>query len=322
MRLNFWGFALIAAVFGLMSCHTVVKVPVNRQAVATPCYLENNFDFSKTKPRPLHQIEIPASLNSRYGFKSLNIAQAFGFLDLLQKEAEAREKFKTNPTTENRLQQLEYRVKLDEQINQASLEISSMAAELDCEEERITQLADYVKGIEKKRETRLTVGAIVVGAVGGIASGLLSTSEKAGNAGDYVGIATGVGETILGIAILKNNVTVEFSHPRNPLRDIWNNAPASAIFPPAIWYYLTYKDSAYQQYSLRQKIIERWKDFGQVNTQDGKATDQFATTYLGDKGIYGSDDLYNRAKMYDQIESYVKIIKQDLTRLSGESLKE
>ena len=41
----------------------------------------------------------------------------------------------------------------------------------------------------------------------------------------------------------------------------------------------------------------------------------FELQYLQDKGVYGTDDLYNRGKMYDQIESYVKMMKQDLTAL-------
>lgn len=304
------------------ACTTAVKIPVNRQTTATTCYLENNFDFSKPLPVPLHKILLDSSIFERYSLKSLNIAHSFGFLDLLLQNNEAAKKYAASPNLENRLQNLEFRVRLDEQINQASLEVSSMAAELDCEEERITQVADYVKAKEKQRETKLTVSAIVVGAAGGIASGLLSTNEKAGNAGDYVGIATGIGEAALGVMILRNNMTVEFKHQRNALRDIWNNVGHSEIFPPAIWYYLTYRDPAKYELSLREKIIERWKSYGQVNAGDAVAEKKFAAVYLGDQGIYSTDDLYNRAKMYDQIESSVKIIKQDLTRLSSESLKE
>ncbi|MNE67878.1 hypothetical protein D3C80_1635130 [compost metagenome] len=69
---------------------------------------------------------------------------------------------------------------------------------------------------------------------------------------------------------------------------------------------------------MREKIIERWKGFNQVSVDNMEEMNKFKLQYLQDKGVYGTDDLYNRAKMYDQIESYVKMIKQDLTTLSLE----
>ncbi|MCX2449707.1 hypothetical protein OQX61_00360 [Pedobacter sp. PLR] len=311
--------ALIAVVaFLCSSCSLGKKVQISEYAGLISCHQQRTFKARALKPRPINELNIDTALINHFGFASLNIANAFGFLDLLQQLVKAKEDFKRSPVTENRLRRIETTMKLSGQINLASLEISSFASELDCEEERITQVADFLKGKEKQRETRLTVAAIGIGAIGGVASGLLSSNDNAGHSGDYVGIGTGIAEAILGVLILKNSMITELQHPRNVLKDIWYGQDSS-IFPPSVWYFITYKNPAKpNELSLREKIKESWKGFNQVAVDNTEEMNKFTLQYFQDKGVYGTDDLYNRAKMYDQIESYVKMIKQDLTTLSLE----
>ncbi|MEQ7801245.1 hypothetical protein ABDJ41_15710 [Pedobacter sp. ASV1-7] len=310
-------FVVMACLFS--SCSLNKKVQVSEYAGLISCHQQRTFNGGALKPRPIHELKIDTALVSHFGFASLNIANAFGFLDLLQKFVKAKEDYQGSPVIENRLRKIEVAMKLSERINLASLEISSFASELDCEEERITQVADFLKGKEKQRETRLTVAAIGIGAIGGVASGFLSSNDNAGHSGDYVGIGTGIAEAILGVLILKNSKITELQHPRNALKDIWYGQDSSAIFPSSVWYYITYKNPTKpDELSLREKIIERWKGFNQVSVDNVEEMNKFKLQYLQDKGVYGTDDLYNRAKMYDQIESYVKMIKQDLTTLSLE----
>lgn len=319
-RQAFIAIVSMVIIVSFHSCSAGKKVRVSNYANLISCHQVNTFDFKRAKPQPLHQISLDTVLSNRFSLSSLNIANAFGFLNLLKQHVDIQNTYNLSPTTEHRLQKLELAMKLSERINQASLEISSFASELDCEEERITQVADFLKGKEKQRETRLTVAAIGVGAVGGVASGILSASEKAGNSGDYLGIATGITEAILGVLILKNNKTTELLHPRNALKDIWYGSPESDIYPPSIWYYLNYKKATDTTgLSLREKIIERWKGFEQIDASSKEDLTSFELLYLGEAGKYGTEELYNRAKMYDQIESYVKMIKQDLTTLSLEA---
>ncbi|HMR81941.1 MAG TPA: hypothetical protein PKE30_02380 [Niabella sp.] len=317
---TFTAAMLMAVIVLFNSCSAGKKVKISNYANLVSCHQVNTFDFKRVNPQPLHQLSLDTVLSNHFSLSSLNIANAFGFLDLLKQYVEIQNTYNVHPTTEQRLQKLELAMKLSERINQASLEISSFASELDCEEERITQVADFLKGKEKQRETRLTVAAIGVGAIGGVASGILSASEKAGNSGDYLGIATGITEAVLGLLILKNNKTTELLHPRNALKDIWYGNPASDIYPSSIWYYLNYKKPADSSgLSLREKIIERWKGFEQIDASSKEDLKDFELLYLGEAGKYGTEELYNRAKMYDQIESYVKMIKQDLTTLSLEA---
>lgn len=298
------------------ACNSARQVAVDDYAKLINCHLDNTFYLKSEQPVPIHELTIDTLLSNHFSFTSLNIANAFGFLDLLQQFREAEIGVERNENIDSRLHKMEITTKLAQYIDLASLEISSFASELDCEEERISQMADFLKGKEKQRETRLTVAAISIGAIGGIVSGVLSANDKTSLSGDFVGIGTGIAEAILGILILRNSRTVELQHPRNVLRDIWQGNGQSKIFPASVWYYLTYKSpDKPEELSLREKIVERWKGFRQINAQNEAGAKQFESQFLQDKGVYSTDDLYNRANMYDQIESAVKLIKQDLSML-------
>jgi hypothetical protein len=321
MKSCFTSSISLLLLFLLSACATTVKIPIQQYSNFSSCHQDATIDYKKAFPQALYEIKLDTVLTNRFSYSGLNIANAFGFLELLKKSVLVEKKYAQSPTLENRLQKLEMNVRIDECINQASLEISAFASELDCEEERIAQVADYLKAKELERESKLTAAAIVVGAVGGVTSGILACISGSGNSGNYVGILTGVAETVLGTLIFNNNNKTAFSHRRNALKDIWYNPKTSTVFPPSIWYCLTYKNPNEKEIALREKIIERWKSFEQVNVNDPKAAQKFTTTFLGEKGMYSTEDLYNRAKMYDLIESYVKIIKQDLTKLSKEQLE-
>src|SRR5258705_579775 len=64
-------------------------------------------------------------------------------------------------------------LEVNEQIQRSLLlfrtEVDAISAELDCEEGRLKQLSSYLEDINKKRDKKLTVGAILAGAVSKIA---------------------------------------------------------------------------------------------------------------------------------------------------------
>ncbi len=299
----------------LFSCGNMKSIPV-QQLRQGSCYLENKLPHtSSVIPSPLHEIEIDSILTSIFSYTSLNIANGIGILDLLTEYVSHEENHRDRPTTESRLKSLELFQKIDYQINLASLEISAVASELDCEEERISQLADFMKEKEGEVEKRLTVAAIVVGASGAILAGV-QTSDR----GDkVVGITAGIAEATLGTLILLNKKKVDFYHQRNALGEIWKGLETSEIFPPAVWYYLCYfnPDSS-ENKSIRYQMIQRWLGFEQIENAKKKKRRALFNLYFGEGGRYTTEQLYNRANMYDQLESYIKLMKQELTILSME----
>ncbi|MFN4298772.1 MAG: hypothetical protein ACK4EX_03465 [Thermaurantimonas sp.] len=269
-------------------------------------------------PKPFHTLEFDSVLFNRFSFRSLNVAHAIGLIDQLTALIRINEERSSNPSLEKKLEMIQLLQDINQKIHRASLEISAVASEMDCEEERADQIAAYLKGLEDQTETMLTVAAIAVGAVGAIASGILLAGGSDGNLPEFIGIGAGLTEAILATRILRQKKTIYFSHSRNALSDIWTAPHTSAIFPPSVWYYLTYENPATQENSLRQQIVDKWLGFGQLADIRDRDREKIYKLFFGDGGIYTAEQLANRANMYDQIEAQVNLMKQDLKLLVSE----
>ncbi|MBX2902904.1 MAG: hypothetical protein KF872_05040 [Chitinophagales bacterium] len=301
----------------LSSCATLKDRELQSQLNKSNCNQQNSYSYSKADiPRPIHELPLDTLLTSKFSFNSLNAANAIGILDLLTAYIKKKEELKANYTIENRLDLLETYQEINQQVDFASLEISAASSEIDCEEERADQISSYLKNIESTTETRLTVGSIVVGAAGGVTSGILAIKGNEGNVAEYIGLGTGLAETALGLGILLNERKVIFHHKRNVLKGIWNNAETSDVLPASIWYYLNYfNPQKPDKPSLRDQIMESWMSFKQIKTSKEEKRKVLIDIYFGNGGKYTAAQLKNRARMYDQLESVIKLMKQDLKEL-------
>lgn len=294
----------------LVSCRAVKDVHIRQQMTESNCNQQNIYNYTEEDmPKPLHTLTIDKTLSEQLSYENLNIANAIGVLN----DITTYVRLKNDPDSshfENRLRILEVKQRIHHKINMASLEVSAVASEMDCEEERTGQVANYLQGGERELESNLTIAAIVIGATGAITAGGVIKNETASNA---VGIATGITEASLGLIMLFNNRKINFYHERNALGEIWQGKAISSNFPPSVWYYLNYRDPNKDVPSVRMEIIDRWRNFGQIAEDSDKYIEQI---YFGKGGKYTTEQLMNRADMYDQLESHINLIKQDLKSLS------
>lgn len=309
----FRSFVLLTLSIGLFSsCASVKNLEIKDLLKHSNCNQQNIYTYSvDSLPIPLHEQSISPLLKDKLSFTNLNMANAIGILQSITQFAELR----ANPKPDDlnyRLKILELKQEIDHRINMSSLEISAISSEMDCEEERTSQIANYLNGRMREKESRLTVSAIVVGALGAILTEGVIKNEKASSA---VGITTGLAEATFGVLMLLNDESIEFHHKRNALKDIWYGADVSQNFPAAVWYFLNYKSSENNIHtSLREQIVEKWTGFGQIHK---KSTKDLLDLYFGEGGRYNSEQLENRADMYDQLESTINLMKQDLKALSS-----
>ncbi|MFZ2905709.1 MAG: hypothetical protein WAZ98_05850 [Cyclobacteriaceae bacterium] len=283
------------------------------------CYHQTDYFYTADAlPKKIEIQAIDTSLSNGFSFEALNVVNAFGFLDLLKVYDMQKNKYLRNPTIENRLKLIELNSTITQKINIASIEISSVTSELDCEEKRADQISNFLKGKADDRERNLVIGSIVVGALGAIVTESLNNSSSGENAGSYVAVGTALAEATFGIMMLANNKKVSFSHERNTPGEIWLGPPTSKTLPPSIWYYLTYKDPDKGKESLREVMVKNWTTFGQIKNDNKKSNQSLQELYFGTGGKYSSEQLKNRADMYDQIGAYINVMKQDLKTLSIE----
>lgn len=305
---------LLSSTLLLGSCASYNNSSFSSQLRHSNCNQQNIYSYGENDlPTPLYQLQIDSVLNSKISRKGLNIANAIGIINQLTKYANTKEN-NNSTSVEKKLDRVSLKLDIFQKINNASLIVSAVSSEMDCEEERTSQIANFLEGKQSDLESKLTIGAIVIGASGAIATGGTISNERVSNS---IGIGTGIAEASLGLLMLFNKRKIDFYHERNALKDVWLGSNTSANFPPFIWYYLNYADpNVPEGKSVRLQIIEKWKNFGQIDEDDDKQ--QLDNLYFGKGGKYNADQLNNRADMYDQVESHINLLKQELMALSLE----
>lgn len=308
------GLSLIIVLFFLQSCSNEKKTFSKFEQGKSSCFTQSDYNYSSLKlPKPIYSLKIDTILSNHFSIASLNVANSIGILDRLNKLIETKYKLQNNSSIELKIELLENIQFIQHKINTNSLEISSVTSELDCEEERASQISNFMKNKADEREKRLIIGSIIVGSVGSITAEILS-NQTSDNSSTYVAIGTSVAEAVLGVLMLVNNKKITFLHTRNTPAEIWNGPEVSKTLPPSIWYYLNYKNPSDNKPSLREQLIHNWTNFGQIDSNNKT----IKPIYFGDGGKYNADELQNRADMYDQIEAFISLMKQDLKQLSIE----
>jgi hypothetical protein len=305
--------------FSLFSCANTKKLTYNLDE--NKCYIPTEFKQNiLPSGQPFYKLKIDTILSDNFSEKSLYIANTIGIYDLLEKYALAKKEYQLSKTIESRLNLLELSQSIMSKMNLASLEVSSFASELDCQEDIVSQIAEYMHGKEQQLRNSLTSIAIGVGAVSTITLGSLSIANKTNKTTEAIGIGIGVIEAALGVIMLTQTKKATITHQRNMLSAIWNNSDTSHIFPTFIWDYLNYynPNSVNDTISKRVAIVNHWKEFNQITSAKPKIEHQLTQLYFGSGGKYTTGQLHNRSNMYNQLESFIKLMKQDLSLLTIE----
>ncbi len=229
-------------------------------------------------------------------------------LDNLDEVHEIME-LKKDTSLQSQVKVLQLKTKINSKITIALTELDAVAAEFDCEGERVAQIGNYVDNLNDSKNNRLILYSIVAGAAASIAGGIVK-NDTWSSAIDIGGGALGAG---FGLATLNpKGRKVEFIHQRNLLRDIWREKLESPNFPPFIWYMYTEKRfSNKENQSIISSMKERWLHY-QYDDDLQKANQ---SVIFSDGGFYRSQDLHNRAAMLNQMQSATRTINQNINYL-------
>ncbi|WP_245776581.1 hypothetical protein [Spirosoma endophyticum] len=265
------------------------------------------FDYDSTYlPIPDFQsvIQKDTSLANRFSSHDLLVANAAGILPSLHEFII----LKTVNRESNDRELSAKRQQINDRISLASMQISSIAAELDCEAERANRLANYLQQMDSKRIQQLTVLSVVVGALTTVATAFIQSDTPS----KTVSIGGGaISAFLAGKAAFASKRTIHLVDQRNLLTDIWNQHQRSTVYPPFVWYMLTDKSFSYGgQHSISFNTRQRWVDY----SLDGTSA-QEVQMYFAAEGDYRADNLSTRAEMLNQLQSEVRLIVQDLQSL-------
>lgn len=240
--------------------------------------------------------------------RSVETARLIGALPALRRWLELQDQRAELAVT------LAARQQLIDRVHLASLEVASVLAEIDCEDERNDQLRDRLQSRDNRRLRQLTVAGIVVGASTAIGAGALGLAGH-GNASNAVGLTGGIAEVGIGLAALREGEYATLTHPRNLLGDLWRGQMAQQTFPPAVWRYLNAQPDASRPYTVREQLIQQWQDEDWLGDRNTEGTARRIELFFGNGGRYAAADLQAREALLDTLQSRVAIFNQDIAAL-------
>lgn len=272
-------------------------------------YCKAPFKYNYTNKIPSYNSDSILAANKElrgmFSDQSILILNALDNLDEVHKIIE----LKKDSSITSQLKVLQLKGKINSKITIALTELDAVAAEFDCEGERVAQIGNYVDNLNDSRNNKLILYSIVAGAAASIAGGIVQ-DDGWSSAIDIGGGVLGAG---FGLATLNpKGKKVEFIHQRNLLRDIWREKLESPNFPPFIWYMYTEKKfSNKESHSIIQNMKERWLHY----QFDDNKEEADRSVIFSDGGFYRADDLHNRAAMLNQMQSATRTINQNINYL-------
>lgn len=303
-------YAIFAAFILLTSCVSK-KNQVIKQNILTlrDSYCKAPFKYNYENKLPSYNSDSIISANQQ--LKGIFSDQSILILNALDNLDEVNEivKLKKDSSLNSQVKVLQLKMKINSKITIALTELDAVAAEFDCEGERVAQIGNYVDNLNDSRNNKLILYSIAAGAVASIAGGIVQ-DEGWSSVIDISGGALGAG---FGLATLNpKGKKVEFIHQRNLLRDIWNEKLESPNFPPFIWYMYTEKRfSNKEEHSVISSMKQRWLHY---QFDDDKNVADHSVIFK-DGGLYRADDLHNRAAMLNQMQSATRTINQTINYL-------
>ena len=203
----------------------------------------------------------------------------------------------------------------------ATLEVSGLVAEIECEVQRAHQVQDRLKDIQTTRTTSQTILGVIFGGLANILSGGIGMATGAGDAGNIVSVTGGALEVLFGTSANFTKVRQEFSHPHNHLAAVWDGSPQSEFFSPRAWRFLTEPSIRdIKGHSLRDVMLQTWEDEGKLGEAGSIREKEREALLFGSGGVYDSEQLHVREAMLQQLESSIQLMHQELETLLREVL--
>ena len=201
--------------------------------------------------------------------------------------------------------------KIEQKVRDALVEIDALVGELDCEGERCDQLKELLEGMNSKRDNKLTVASIVIGALSAVADACIS------NDGWNKGVAIGAGVIGAGLGwatLSPKGKRLILKHKRNHLRAIWEEKNSNE-FPPIVWYMLNEtKFTNTQQSTMLRNIRKRWLTF----TFEDDIKEANKSVLFKSEGVYTEDLLETRSQIVGQLKATTQTLNQNFSSLLKE----
>lgn len=280
-----------------MSCSSLVKS--SKTATLTTDYCRPNFTYQYPEIITTVSHQEDSTLVKKLPAQDYALSKNIGILPLLYQYTKAKDTLKI----------LIAKQKISDQLMIANSGLNAMAAESDCNGERIQQLSNYIGDINNKNIRKLTVGSIILGAAIAVSSSLINNN----NANKAINIGGGAAGAALGLLTLNpKGRKIQMDIQRNLLRNVWNNDNSDQAFPPDVWNILNEKSfSNSGNKSMRETLKERWI----LYAFDGQPDAETLKLFFGNGGTFRADDLQTMSNMYNELQASIRSVQQNMQSL-------
>ncbi len=251
-------------------------------------------------------------LKSRYSSKSIRIASAYGFIEDLKLHAKLKKENKSN-----KQELLDLEISILNNINNITVDLTSMASEFNCYADRFTEILDMMQEKHSDIETSNTIYGIMVGALAAVAEGINIDSNL--NSQRIV-LTGGILGTYFAYKAFTPNVTVDFRPRSTNLKDLWYNVEKTDNYSTSLWFLLTQKFDGEESLSYRDLLIKRWIETNFLGSE-GEDRERHVDLFFGKGGESTIKNLTDRREMIHQIRTIITLHEQDARALIVEFIK-
>jgi hypothetical protein len=259
-------------------------------------------------------------VQARFTQRARSVAADMGVQSLLTRFVGIEKQIQEKETAHNLLQMVAIRQEVTERIALASLEVTSVLSELNCEISRATELKNYLQLQVDKRETSSTILSILTAASAQVLVSVLSLTDTDQRITETTEISGALVSAYFAYrALKKKDKKATFLHKRNFLTDIRDNPATSMVYQPMVWHYLTkeYENLA-ETPTVRQTILDRWQELNLLTEAQQEEQAQRIQLLFGQGGQYSIDDIDNRISLMDLLVIEVSLMTQELKQLQQE----
>ncbi len=244
------------------------------------------------------------------------IAAALGLLPLLTKSvALERERAAKKEGAEVGL--IRVRQQILARTVLATLEATSLAAVVRCEQARADLLADSLAEKQSKSRQLATVVSLIIESATMIATGGLILAGHEITEGIVALVGGSLAATIAGVSLYQPG-RHDFQHPTNLLKEIWENPQQAQYFPGPVWRFLGEPTEVGK--SLREQLVASWKELSHIEGQTDEEQRQRFSLLFGTGGTYTIEDLRSRGAMLEMLAAAIDLMHEELELLVREML--
>ena len=246
----------------------------------------------------------------RFSPRFQRIAAAMGIVPLLNQSMVLERQLLEGQFVESaRLELLQVRQTLLSVTVLTMLEATSLKAVIRCEQAKADRVAQSLAQHQAKRAQLATVVSVIIESATMIATGglILAGREIAEGIAALIGgtLASGVA----GISLLQRE-SHDFQHPKNVLKEVWENPLHSEYFSEPVWRFL--REPSETGISMREQLVTSWQGLNRIEGQSEGERNQRLALLLGSGGLYSIEDLHARGAMLEMLAAAIDLMHDEL----------